>query len=42
MASLGFETQLKLRELLLAYSEGEMQVEKQRQSLAAIREFEPY
>ena len=38
----GYESKLKLKELLLFIAEQELAIEKMRQILAAIRDFEPY
>ena len=37
-----YDSKLKLKEVFLAYGEDEIAIEKQRQILAAIKEFEPY
>ena len=39
---LGIETQYKLKEFFQAVAESELQVERQRQLLATIPDFEPY
>ena len=36
------DTQLKLKDFLMAVANGELQVEKKRQSLALMRDFEAY
>lgn len=38
----GYDSKLKLKELLLFYADQELAIEKMRQILAAIRDFEPY
>lgn len=38
----GYESKLKLKELLLYIADQELAIEKMRQILAAIRDFEPY
>ena len=38
----GYDSKLKLKELLLFIAEQELAIEKMRQILAAIRDFEPY
>lgn len=38
----GYDSKLKLKELLLYMAEQELAIEKMRQILAAIRDFEPY
>ena len=38
----GYDSKLKLKELLLFVAEQELAIEKMRQILAAIRDFEPY
>ena len=39
---LSIETKQKLKDLFLCFAEGEIGIEKIRQILAAIKEFEPY
>ena len=39
---LSIESKQKLKDLLLCFSEGEIAIEKLRQYLATIKEFEPY
>lgn len=39
---LGLDTQYKLREFLRTIAERELDIERQRQILAEIRDFEPY
>jgi hypothetical protein len=39
---LGIDTQLKLKEFFQTVAESELQVERQRQLLATIADFEPY
>ena len=38
----GYDSKLKLKELLLFIAEQELSIEKMRQILASIRDFEPY
>jgi Ca2+-binding EF-hand superfamily protein len=38
----GYDSKLKLKELLLFIAEEELAIEKMRQILSAIRDFEPY
>jgi len=38
----GYDSKLKLKELLLFIADQELAIEKMRQILAAIRDFEPY
>ena len=38
----GHESKLKVKEILLYYAEQEIAIEKLRQILAAMRDFEPY
>jgi hypothetical protein len=40
--SIGIDTQIKLKDFLKTVAEEELQVERQRQYLAKISEFEPY
>ena len=42
MNSLSIESKEKLKDLFLVLAEGEIQMEKQRQMLAVIKEFEPF
>ena len=39
---ISFDTKLKLKDLILCLGEDELAIEKNRQMLAAIKEFEPY
>lgn len=38
----GYDSKLKLKELLVFIAEQELAIEKMRQMLASIRDFEPY
>ena len=39
---ISYDTKLKLKDLLVTYADDELSIEKLRQVLASIKEFEPY